>query len=124
MSILKTLVLSAAAVALSATASYAANIFVVGGKADDPFWSIVKRGAEDAGKVVSAEGGKVVWLAPQNYDNLGVDAAELIRQAIAQKADAIVAPDWVPAAMDPAFQGRQGGRHSLRRLQRRRYPGR
>jgi ribose/xylose/arabinose/galactoside ABC-type transport system permease subunit len=44
MSILKTLVLSAAAVALSATASYAANIYVVGGKADDPFWSIVKRG--------------------------------------------------------------------------------
>ena len=104
MSILKTLTLSVAAVALSATASFAANIYVVGGKADDPFWSIVKRGAEDAGKVVAAEGGKVVWLAPQNYDNLGVDAAELIRQAIAQKADAIVAPDWVPAAMDPAFQ--------------------
>ncbi len=104
MSILKTLTLSVAVVALSATASFAANIFVVGGKADDPFWSIVKRGAEDAGKVVTAEGGKVVWLAPQNYDNLGVDAAELIRQAIAQKADAIVAPDWVPAAMDPAFQ--------------------
>lgn len=41
---------------------------------------------------------------PQNYDNLGVDAAELIRQAIAQGADAIVGPDWVPEAMDPAFQ--------------------
>jgi simple sugar transport system substrate-binding protein len=26
-----------------------AKIFVVGGKPDDPFWSIVKRGAEDAG---------------------------------------------------------------------------
>lgn len=104
MSILKKLVLSAAAVALSATACYAANIFVVGGKADDPFWSIVKRGAEDAGKVVAGQGGKVVWLAPQNYDNLGVDAAELIRQAIDQKADAIVAPDWVPDAMDPAFK--------------------
>ena len=36
---------------------------------------------------------------PQNYDNLGPDAAELIRQAIAQKADAIVAPDWVPGMM-------------------------
>jgi simple sugar transport system substrate-binding protein len=57
-----------------------AKIFVVGGKADDPFWSIVKRGAEDAAKVVEAQGGTVTWLAPQNYDNLGVDAAELIRQ--------------------------------------------
>ena len=100
------LLLSAALLATTTGFAMAdgAKIFVVGGKADDPFWSIVKRGAEDAGKVVAAEGGKVVWLAPQNYDNLGVDAAELIRQAIDQKADAIVAPDWVPAAMDPAFE--------------------
>jgi len=98
--------LTAAILTATATAAFAdgAKIFVVGGKTDDPFWSIVKRGAEDAGKVVAAEGGKVVWLAPQNHDNLGVDAAELIRQAIDQKADAIVAPDWVPAAMDPAFE--------------------
>jgi simple sugar transport system substrate-binding protein len=103
--VLKTMI---AATMLASTATVAmadgAKIFVIGGKADDPFWSIVKRGAEDAGKVVSAEGGSVTWLGPQNYDNLGVDAAELIRQAIDQKADAIVAPDWVPAAMDPAFQ--------------------
>lgn len=82
----------------------AADIFVVGGKPDDPFWSIVKRGAEDAGLVVEAQGGSVTWLGPQNYDNLGVDAAELIRQAIDQGADAIVGPDWVPEAMDPAFE--------------------
>lgn len=91
-------------VAVSVTSVMAANIFVVGGKPDDPFWSIVKRGAEDAGKVVEAQGGSVTWLGPQNYDNLGPDAAELIRQAIDQHADAIVAPDWVPEAMDPAFQ--------------------
>lgn len=80
-----------------------ANIFVVGGKPDDPFWGVVKKGAEDAGLVVAAQGGSVTWLGPQNYDNLGVDAAELIRQAIDQGADGIVAPDWVPEAMDPAF---------------------
>lgn len=91
---------AAAIVTCTATAVMAANIFVVGGKPDDPFWSIVKRGAEDAGKVAEAQGGKVVWLGPQNYDNLGVDAAELIRQAIDQGADAIVGPDWVPEAMD------------------------
>ena len=91
---------------IGASAAYAegAKIFVIGGKADDPFWSIVKKGAEDAGKVVEAQGGSVTWLAPQNYDNLGVDAAELIRQAIDQGATAIVGPDWVPDAMDPAFK--------------------
>ncbi len=64
----------------------------------------MKRGAEDAGAVAKAEGGSVTWLGPQNYDNLGVDAAELIRQAIQQGATAIVGPDWVPEAMDPAFK--------------------
>ena len=90
--------------ACTTTFTMAAHIFVVGGKPDDPFWSIVKRGAEDAGIVVKAQGGSVTWLGPQNYDNLGVDAAELIRQAISQGADAIVGPDWVPEAMDPAFK--------------------
>lgn len=64
---------------------------------------MVKKGAEDAGLVVAAQGGSVTWLGPQTYDNLGVDAAELIRQAIDQGATGIVAPDWVPEAMDPAF---------------------
>jgi simple sugar transport system substrate-binding protein len=95
-----------AILAASVSAAYAegANIFVIGGKPDDPFWSRVKLGAEHAGKVAEAQGGSVTWLGPQNYDNLGPDAAELIRQAIDQGADAIVGPDWVPEAMDPAFQ--------------------
>lgn len=91
------------ALAFVGHAAFAADIFVVGGKPDDPFWGVVKKGAEDAGLVVAAQGGSVTWLGPQNYDNLGVDAAELIRQAIDQGADGIVAPDWVPEAMDPAF---------------------
>lgn len=90
--------------ACAAGAVMAADIFVIGGKPDDPFWSIVKRGAEDAGLLAEAQGGSVTWLGPQNYDNLGVDAAELIRQAIDQGADGIVGPNWVPEAMDPAFQ--------------------
>ena len=72
------------------------DAFVVGGSADDPFWSIVKRGADDAGKVVEAQGGSVTWLGPLNYDNLGPDAADLIRTALSQNPDAIVGPDWVP----------------------------
>lgn len=103
MRLTKTLI-PAAMASLMATSAMAADIFVIGGKPDDPFWGIVKRGAEDAGLVVEAQGGSVTWLGPQNYDNLGVDAAELIRQAIDQGADAIVGPNWVPEAMDPAFQ--------------------
>jgi simple sugar transport system substrate-binding protein len=108
MKFLKTMT-AVAALACSATFAVAeshsgADIFVIGGKPDDPFWGIVKRGAEDAGLVVEAQGGSVTWLGPQNYDNLGVDAAELIRQAIDQGADGIVGPNWVPEAMDPAFE--------------------
>ncbi len=80
-----------------------AQIFVVGGKSDDPFWSRVKRGAEDAGKVVASTGGKVTWLGPANYDNLGPDAAKLIDTAVSKGADAVIGPDWVPEAEDEAF---------------------
>ena len=79
-------------------------IYVVGGKADDPFWSKVKRGADDAGKVVEAAGGKVVWLGPKDYDNLGPDAAKLIDTALSQGADGVVGPDWVPEAEDASFK--------------------
>ena len=82
----------------------APNIFVVGGKADDPFWSRVKRGAEDAGMIVKAEGGSVTWLAPANYNNLGPDAAKLLQTALSQNPGAVVGPDWVPDAEDAAFE--------------------
>lgn len=103
---LKKILATTAIVMIAASTAYAegAKIFVIGGKPDDPFWSRVKLGAEHAGKVAEAQGGSVTWLGPQNYDNLGPDAAELIRQAIDQGATAIVGPDWVPEAMDPAFE--------------------
>ncbi|GAA2630353.1 hypothetical protein [Streptomyces vastus] len=40
------------------------SIYVIGGKADDPFWSAIKRGGEDAGKLVKGGGGKVTFLGP------------------------------------------------------------
>ncbi|TJW60222.1 MAG: sugar ABC transporter substrate-binding protein, partial [Mesorhizobium sp.] len=52
MKLFKILVSTAVLAAYSASSTLAADIFVIGGKPDDPFWSIVKRGAEDAGKVV------------------------------------------------------------------------
>ena len=80
------------------------KIFVVGGKSDDPFWSRVKRGADDASKVVQAPVGSVTWLAPKTYDNLGPDAAKLIDTAVSQGADGVVGPDWVPEAQDASFK--------------------
>jgi simple sugar transport system substrate-binding protein len=52
---------TAALMATTATVAMAetkgAKIFVIGGKADDPFWSKIKKGADDAGLVAKATGG-------------------------------------------------------------------
>jgi simple sugar transport system substrate-binding protein len=96
-----------------ATATAAANtggsggkvsIFVIGGKSDDPFWSTVKRGGEDAAKMVEAAGGTVTFLGPQNYDNLGPDAAKLALTALSQNPSAVVGPDWVPENQNEAWK--------------------
>jgi simple sugar transport system substrate-binding protein len=80
------------------------KIIVVGGKSDDPFWSQVKSGAQAAGAAFAAKGASVTWLGPQNYNNLGPDAAQLLRTALSESPSAVVGPDWVPAAEDPAFK--------------------
>ena len=80
------------------------SIYVIGGKADDPFWSAIKRGGEDAAKLVKASGGKVTFLGPQNYDNLGPDAAKLTLTALSQNPSAILVPDWVPENQDAAIK--------------------
>ena len=87
-----------------ANAAGGEKVYVVGGMPSDPFWSVVKRGAEAAGEAVKAAGGTVTWLGPQNYDNLGPDAGKLVDNAIAAGATAIVVADWVPAAENPAIK--------------------
>ncbi len=102
-----------------------ADIYVVGGKADDPFWSRVKRGAEDAALLVKAGGGSVTWLGPQNYDNLGPDAGQAHpTPRVSNGATAIIGPDWVPEAMDAAFKAVVDKGIPLIDLQRRRPRGR
>ena len=98
--------LATAAISFVASSAMAdgAKIFVIGGKPDDPFWSKVKKGADEAGAVLKASGGTVVWLGPATYDNLGPDAAKMIRTALSQHPTAIVGPDWVPEAKDDAFK--------------------
>jgi simple sugar transport system substrate-binding protein len=99
-------IIATAIMAFCATQALAdgAKIFVIGGKPDDPFWSKVKKGADDAGKVAELTGGSVIWLGPATYDNLGPDAAKLIRTALSQNPSAVVGPNWVPEAMDDAFK--------------------
>lgn len=98
--------LLAAAILLSGTgfaAAEGATLAIIGGKADDPFFAKVKRGIDDAAMLVEKRGGSVNYLALQSYDNLGPDAAELIRTAVGQGVDGIAAPNWVPDAQDQAL---------------------
>ncbi len=98
--------LAAAALALlagTAVMAEGASLAVVGGRADDPFFAKVKLGIDDAARLVAARGGSVSYLTLKSYDNIGADAAALVRTAIGQGADGIAVPDWVPDAQDPAI---------------------
>lgn len=112
MTIKKTLMrlaLTTTALAFGASMAFAdgKSIAVVGGKADDPFFAKVKKGIDDGTLVVTAHGGTVNYLMLQNYDNLGGDAANLVRTAISQGASVIAVPDWVPDAQDEAIKAAQ-----------------
>lgn len=93
-----------AVVAGSAPAVMAAKIAVIGGKTDDEFFNRIKKGLDDARAVVKRNGGSVTYLQLQSYNNLGPDAAQLVRTAMSQGVDGIVVPDWVPAAEDDAIE--------------------
>jgi simple sugar transport system substrate-binding protein len=88
----------------SALAQDGAKIFVVGGKADDPFFAVIKKGVDDAARIVKAYGGSVSFLQLQTYDQIGPDTANLVRTAINQGANGIAVPNWVPEAEDPAIK--------------------
>lgn len=101
--ILKVMTIVATAFGASCAAQ-AADIAIVGGRVDDPFFAIVKRGIDDAAKLVKERGGSVNYLSLQTYDNIGSDAAQLIRTAIGQGVDGIAAPNWVPETQDEAYR--------------------
>ena len=101
---LKILLASTAMVAMTATASIAADIAVIGGSNDDAFWNKIKKGLDDATPAIVANGGSVNYLRLQNYDNFAPDVVQLIRTAISQDVDGLVIPDWVPEAEDPAIK--------------------
>lgn len=92
------------ALAITVGPALSANIAVIAGKPDDTFWQPVKKGVDDARKVVELTGGTVSFLQLVNYDNLGPDAANLVRTAVGQGVDGIVVADWVPDAMNAAIK--------------------
>ena len=98
--------LALTAAPLTATAVYAdgAKIVVIGGKTDDAFFAKIKKGIDDGAAVVAAHGGSVSYLQLQTYDNIGGDAANLIRTAISQNPGVIAAPDWVADSEDEAYK--------------------
>lgn len=100
----KRFLMAAMTVTAVATGASAANIAVVGGKNDDAFWNIIKKGIDDARIVVEANGGKVNYLRLQTYDNFAPDVVQLIQTAISQKVDGLVIPNWVPEGEDPAIK--------------------
>ena len=101
---LKSVLAAILAVTALSSSAFAANIAVIGGKNDDAFWNIIKKGLDDAALVVQANGGKVNYLRLQTYDNFAPDVVQLIRTAISQGVDGLVIPDWVPEAEDPAIK--------------------
>lgn len=90
--------------ALMASGAYAQDIAVIVGSAQDGFWNMVKKGVDDATLMVEANGGTVNFMQTQNYDNFGPDLASLIEQAVAQGAEGIAIPNWLPESETPALK--------------------
>jgi simple sugar transport system substrate-binding protein len=93
-----------ALVAFAGSATFAADIAVIGGSNDDAFWNKIKKGIDDATPAVEANGGSVNYLRLVNYDNFAPDVVQLIRTAISMDVDGLVIPNWVPEAEDPAIK--------------------
>ncbi|ODT77386.1 MAG: sugar ABC transporter substrate-binding protein [Pelagibacterium sp. SCN 64-44] len=104
MKIAKRILLASTAVVVLASGAVAADIAVIGGRSDDLFFNRIKKGVDDARLVVEANGGSVSYLPLASYDNLGPDAAQLVRTAISQGVDGIAVPNWVPEAEDEAIR--------------------
>lgn len=95
---------AAAALALVGSSAVAQDIVVIAGSVEDAFMDKIKKGVDDATPMVTTNGGTVQYVRTQNYENFGPDLVTLINQAIAQGAEGIAIPVWVPDAQIPALQ--------------------
>src|ERR687891_2369475 len=78
-------VLALALVAASAPAHATRIIVITHGQASDAFWSVVKKGVDDAGALMGVE---VQYQAPQTFDMVAM--AQMIDAAVASKPDGLV----------------------------------
>src|SRR5262245_25937653 len=99
---------AAAVLALGATAAMAdctRVVFVTHGQAADQYWSVVKKGVDDAGKQL---GVTTEYLAPETFDMPAM--VKLLDAAIASKPDGLVVsiPD-TDALSDPVKNAAAAG---------------
>lgn len=73
---------------------------VVHGSAADPYWSVVKRGVDDAAALTGAQ---VQYISPQVFDE--VEHARLIDAAVASRPDGIIVSIADPDALRGAVTG-------------------
>ena len=91
--------LTAAAIAMAAPA-FANNIIVVShGQANDPFWSVVKNGVEQAG---ADTGIKVDYRAPETFDMVAM--SQLIDAAVNQEPDGLIVSIPDADALGPSIE--------------------
>ena len=107
----KWMMLAAACViapALAASATWAEEtrvVFVTHGQAADQYWSVVKKGVDDAAKTM---GVNAEYLAPETFDMPAME--KLLEAAIASKPDGLV----VSIPDDRRPRGRGGERRRVR----------
>lgn len=77
------------------------EVVVISGPLNDPFFSAMSAGAEQAGKDL---GIKVNYTAPKDLSNLGPDLSRLGDAALASKPDAVVASEFLTDAQDPGLK--------------------
>ena len=88
-----------AALAASAPAEATRIVVVTHGQASDPFWSVVKKGVDDAATRMGVD---VQYQAPQTFDMVAMK--QLIESAVAAKPDGLVVSIPDAEALGPAIQ--------------------
>jgi simple sugar transport system substrate-binding protein len=92
--------LLAAAAIVAAGPALAVDIVVVShGQANDPFWSVVKNGVEEAARDTGAS---VEYRAPATFDMVAM--SQLIDAAVNQEPDGLVVSIPDPDALGPAIE--------------------
>ncbi|MAU95238.1 MAG: LacI family transcriptional regulator [Fulvimarina sp.] len=99
MTLLKTLTGAAVALAIAGPAMAQQIIVVTHGQANDPFWSVVKNGVEEAAKNTGAS---VDYRAPETFDM--VQMGQLIDAAVNQEPDGLVVSIPDADALGPSIE--------------------